>query len=117
MSLVDLDPQKTQGYNDLYIHKKGWFTDGHTRLNAVIIVATNKKGEDIKVFEAYGHFTKQEEVFQMAYLLTGKTRREVSYTGLICGGTVVEGKLNKGPAANFPSTAFVPHGIKVDGCC
>ena len=114
---MSIDPQKSQVYNDYYLKKKGWSTDGHTRLQGVVIVAPDKNGDDIKVFEAYAHFCKAEEVHAMAYLLTGATPRDVSYNGLIIGGTVKDGKLVKGPAPNFTSTAMVPVGISVDGRC
>jgi hypothetical protein len=114
---MSIDPQKSQVYNDYYLKKQGWFTDGHTRLQGVVIVAPDKNGDDLKVFEAYAHFCKAEEVHAMAYLLTGDTPRDVSYNGLIIGGTVKGGKLIKGPAPNFTSTAMVPVGISVDGRC
>ena len=114
---MSIDPQKSQVYNDYYLKKQGWFTDGHTRLQGVVIVAPDKNGDDLKVFEAYAHFCKAEEVHAMAYLLTGDTPRVVSYNGLIIGGTVKGGKLIKGPAPNFTSTAMVPVGISVDGRC
>ena len=49
MPPMSIDPQKSQVYNEYYLKKKGWFTDGHTRLQGVVIVAPDQKGDDIKV--------------------------------------------------------------------